>query len=176
MGSLLVTGFGPFGEHSENPSALLVKSLRDYDTRVIRVSYGAAERFVKRGIPNGVDRLLMLGVGRECDRFRVERKARNFVGDTPDVAGDARGPGRIDPNSPPFLWSTMFAGWVHPTPSWRPSAKAGSYLCNYLYFLALRRRPDILSGFVHVPPLAVMPIERQQALLERILWRVERES
>ena len=54
------------------------------------------------------------------------------------------------------------------------SDDAGCYVCNYAYFRALRRFPRRRVGFVHVPPVAVMPLERQRATLGEIVELVQR--
>jgi pyrrolidone-carboxylate peptidase len=53
------------------------------------------------------------------------------------------------------------------------SADAGCYLCNYLYYRALRRLPGKRVGFVHVPPLDVLPFEDQRRVLAGLIDRIE---
>ncbi len=49
------------------------------------------------------------------------------------------------------------------------SYDAGDYLCNFAYFLALRRLPRVLCGFIHVPSFDRVPQQEQLAWLEQIL-------
>ena len=54
------------------------------------------------------------------------------------------------------------------------SNDAGCYLCNYIYYQALRRLPpNVGVGFVHVPPLAVLPLDEQRLQLSRLIDAVE---
>jgi pyrrolidone-carboxylate peptidase len=100
--------------------------------------------------------------------LQIERIARNLNGDSPDVHGEVRS-GTIDPDGPPTLAATLFDGFAASPESF--SDDAGCYLCNYLFYRALRRlRPrGVRVGFVHVPPLAVMPLEAQQRDLARLI-------
>jgi len=105
--------------------------------------------------------------------FHLERVARNEIGPTPDVRGFVRGPAAIEPGGPVALATTLFN---HSTPalaSHAGSDDAGWYLCNYLYYRALRRFPDRRVGFVHVPPLEILPLDAQQDQLARLLEVIE---
>jgi hypothetical protein len=55
------------------------------------------------------------------------------------------------------------------------SDNAGCYLCNYVYYRALRRFPGKRVGFVHVPPLEVVPLDAQRERLMRLLNALEAE-
>ena len=118
--------------------------------------------------------LIMLGVSRRPG-IEVERLAHNRTSRRPDAAG--RGPGSsaeaqpgvdlvgsddaedvLDPFGPPQLATTL---------PWQPfevpvstegfalgtSLDAGGYLCNFVFYKALRHLPGIgQRGFVHLPP------------------------
>jgi pyrrolidone-carboxylate peptidase len=58
-------------------------------------------------------------------------------------------------------------------PSFANSDNAGCYLCNYVYYRALRRFPAKRVGFVHVPPLDVMPLDAQRERLAHLLSALE---
>lgn len=87
-----------------------------------------------------------------------------------------------------IAWSTvLFVQFVPPThlPEWltarrhdaRPSEDAGRFVCNCTYYLSLlhsekvRRREGrpLHALFLHVPPLAVVPLQRQFACLLDLL-------
>jgi pyroglutamyl-peptidase len=162
-----VTGFLPFGAHAVNPSALLAASCgrRRF---VIEAAYSAVDAFLDDLSVEaaGFDRLLMLGLRGGGTGIDVEQIARNHTGPEPDVRGVICGPGAIEPGAPGLLRGTLFASAPATT---RPSTDAGCYLCNYIYYRALERFPDKRMGFVHVPPLEVMPLELQRRHLDDLL-------
>ena len=57
----------------------------------------------------------------------------------------------------------------------RPSDDAGDYLCNYIYYSALRKFDGAGKqiGFLHVPPLDKLPLEHQLVELQQILMEIE---
>ena len=164
----LVTGFLAFQGFDVNPSALLAQSSgRPYE--LIDVSFDAAETFLERlaASHGAYDRVLMLGVRGSGALIEVERLARNHVGPELDVRGEVRGPGPIEPGAPATLPTTLFDPASTAATSF--SDDAGCYLCNYIYYRALRRFPRSRVGFVHVPPLDVVPLEAQQRHLASLL-------
>ena len=182
--STLVTGFLPFGGFSVNPSMLLAQSCgRAFE--LLEVSYEAVDEWLDRieraGAP--FDQLLMLGLRGDGTTFYLEQVARNEIGASPDVRGVVRGPSPIEPNDPPLLAGTLFTGAVgsvrlsteHRAAEVASSDNAGCYLCNYLYYRALLRFPGKRVGFVHVPPLEVVPLDAQRERLGRLLNALEAE-
>lgn len=164
-----MTGFGPFGSVSQNPSALLASSYAPH--HILEVSFGAVDRFIASRPWEAFDQLLLMGVAGDEPRFRLERTARNYVGAAPDVRGVCRGPGTIDSAAPSVLYSTLWPGPLLETDGefWRASDDAGSYLCNYLLFRALQHGSGCRVGFLHVPLLEVVPLETQLAWLDRLV-------
>lgn len=167
--ALLVTGFLAFGDVVENPSALLAERCGARHA-LLEVAYDAVDAFL-----NGLcdapppQVLLMLGVARRAGEIRLERTARNKVGPLPDVRGQARPPGEIEPGAPAEIAGTLF------NPHFAASGMsfsddAGDYLCNYIYYRALRRLPQSTRvGFVHVPPLEAVPLDIQHRTLTGLL-------
>ncbi|MCW5943038.1 MAG: tRNA (adenosine(37)-N6)-threonylcarbamoyltransferase complex ATPase subunit type 1 TsaE [Fimbriimonadaceae bacterium] len=174
----IVTGFGPFGGVARNPSAWLAeRSGRPH--RVLEVSFCAVDAFLADLDPDSFDRLLMLGLaaGETDPRLRLESRAVNRVGKTPDVAGVVAGPGPIDPFAPPQRRANLFIDRLAmDTERWRVSVDAGDYLCNYALFRALGAFPDRRIGFVHVPPEATWPLDNQLAAFSELLTEVESEG
>ena len=172
----LVTGFLAFEGFDVNPSALLAEqSGRRFE--LIEVAYQAADEFVARLDPSTFDRWLILGVAGKSTRLRTENLARNVVGQRPDVRGIVLGPGKIDPAGPDTLPGTLFRSpiFATETSTRQPSNDAGKYLCNYIYFRALRRFEGMNKsiGFLHVPPLEQMPLDTQLRTVREILEQVE---
>ncbi|HZN67403.1 MAG TPA: hypothetical protein VFB66_19095 [Tepidisphaeraceae bacterium] len=167
----LVTGFLAFEGFEVNPSALLARSSgRPHE--LIEVAFDAVEEFLDRlavAAPD-YDSVLMLGVRGGGTRIEVERVARNHVGASPDVRGQVIGPAPIEPAGPDALYGTLFPDDLH----WPASHDAGCYLCNYVYYRALRRLPPTIRvGFGHVPPLNVVPLHEQQRDLSRLLELID---
>ena len=164
----IVTGFLAFGGFSLNPSALLAESCgRPFE--LLEVSFAAVDQFLDRlhgGPP--FDQLLMLGLRGDGTTFNLERIARNHVGGAPDVRGVVRGPEHIEISGPDTLRTTLFND-VPLLASMAASDDAGCYLCNYIYYRALRRFPAKGIGFVHVPLPEVLSLPAQQRELARLL-------
>ena len=171
----LVTGFGPFGHVAENPSGRLAEGCgRPF--RVLEVAYEAVDLFLEGLNPEGFDTLLMLGVAVGRTHVTPELYARNWKGETADVRGVSI-PGPIEETEPLLLSSTLWNAHLVAELSVHPgvfaSMDAGSYLCNYLSYRALRRFPQKRVGFLHVPPIERISLERQAETLSEILTAVE---
>ena len=170
---ILVTGFLPFGDHAVNPSALLAESCgRPFE--VLEVSFAAVDSFVARvaSARTPPDVLLMLGLRGGGNTIDLEMIARNHIGPSPDMRGETRGPGPIDPGGPDVLPTRLSVALKSPG-RFSPSEDAGCYLCNYVYYEALRRLPaSVRVGFVHVPPLDAIPFDQQRAELLRVLGAI----
>lgn len=159
---VLVTVFGPFPGHPENPTERIADALAGEDhvvSHVLAVSY---ERAVQQ-----IDDLVRMirpaaavgfGVVADAGGIRLEEVARNHGGAaTPDVDGELGTDGPID-DGPPTVPSRL------PLPSIadalvgagipvEPSNDAGRYVCNHV-FRHLVMHPDLVGrpvGFVHVP-------------------------
>ena len=143
---------------------------------VLDVSFQAVDEFIEELQPNELDALLMIGVAPKAEKMKIELIARNVVSRTPDVRNEVHGPAPVS-----FTSSGSLAGslWRSPelfaeTEDWEPSVDAGDYLCNFVYHRALSSYPDKRVGFLHVPPVESMPLDRQQDVLGRILELVNR--
>ena len=168
-----VTGFRPWAAFTVNPSELLAESCgRPFER--LEVSFAAVDEFLDRiaAAEGAFDRLLMLGLNGGGTTVRLEWTARNHVGDGADVGGAVRGPGPIEPGGPPTLPTTLFDA-SPPLALFATSDDAGSYLCNYVYYRALRRLPHKRVGFVHVPPPEVVPLDAQRRQLAALLDAIE---
>lgn len=167
----LVTGFLAFEGFEVNPSALLARSSgRPHE--LIEVAFDTVEGFLDRFVTASpaYDRVLMLGVRGGGTRIEVERVARNHVGASPDVRGQVLGPGPIESDGPDALHGSLFPDGLQ----WPASHDAGCYLCNYIYYRALRRLPPTVKvGFAHVPPINAVPLHEQQRDLSRLLELIE---
>jgi pyroglutamyl-peptidase len=172
----LVTGFGPFLNVEDNPSARLAAAL-NRPHRVLEVSYEAVDAFIGELDPNSFDRLLMMGVASERAHLCPELFARNVYGSTSDVSGSVR-TGSIRPREPLLLNTTLFtesalASLLIANPQMRVSMDAGAYLCNFAYYQALTAFKDKRVGFLHVPHFDRIPFETQAQAIESLLKALE---
>ena len=170
-----VTGFGPFGNVTKNPSGRLAEGCgRPFE--ILEVAYEAVDAFVEALNPEGFDTLLMLGVAVSRTHITPELYARNWKGETPDVRGVSI-PGPIEEDEPLLLPSTLWNAHLVAGLSVHPgvfaSLDAGSYLCNYLSYRALRRFPQKRVGFLHVPPFERVSERGQAEVLSEILNAIE---
>lgn len=167
---LLVTGFGPFGDVGDNPSAWLAERLGT-PYRILEVSYTAVDDFVEELQADPPDALLLMGVASGAERMRVETTGRNLTGSIPDVEGRLAGPGPIDPTGPPQLGATLWRApeFFETNDLWETSVDAGSYLCNYALYRCLQALPNVSVGFLHVPLPDQVPLERQLEVVRTLV-------
>ena len=171
----LVTGFGPFGTVTDNPSQRLAEGCgRPF--QVLEVSYDAADAFLKELSSEGFDNLLMLGVAQRREFPTPELYARNSKGETPDVRGQSTS-GPIEPGQPLLLESTLWTAHLladlEVSLGLHTSLDAGNYLCNYVSYRALLRFPEKRVGFLHVPAFEQLAEERQAEILAAVLQKIE---
>lgn len=172
----LVTGFGPFLDVADNPSAQLAESC-GRPHRVLPVSYDEVEDFIFHLEPESFDRLLLIGVAPARSHICAELFARNTYGRVADIQGTTRS-GLIQADQPLLLGSTLFGDdvlsdlLVH-HPKVRMSLDAGSYLCNFCYFKALTAFPSKQVGFLHIPSFSTMPLDEQLQITDELLRSLE---
>lgn len=172
---VLATGFGPFLSVAENPSETVVRQL-GLPFRILQVSFEEVDRFVAE--LEGWDAVLMLGVSGKAEKPVLETVARNYFGSTEDVHGIAGGPGAIHPQAPAQLGSTLFRREeLFLGGRWTIGTDAGDYFCNYLLYKMLWEKPDVLAGFIHIPPFENLPqAECLSALNELVVLMELREA
>lgn len=170
---VLVTGFGPFGDVGDNPSAWLAERV-GFECRVLEVSFAAVDEFVEEVSNNPPDALVLMGVAAGAERMRIETTARNEVGAVPDVRGEVAGPAPIDPLGPPQIGATLWRSpeFFQDNEYWETSTSAGTYLCNYVFYRCLKALPNTAVGFLHVPLADQMPLEQQLEVTRGILDEV----
>ncbi|HET7573103.1 MAG TPA: pyroglutamyl-peptidase I [Gaiellaceae bacterium] len=169
----LLTGFAPFGAHETNPSQLLVEALAGdggVATAVLPVSYARAAGELARAVHAAEpDLVVCFGLAERRAEVSVERFALNLDdAESADNDGVVRA-AAIDPDGPVAYRSGLPVDEVVaalreaglPAGS---SRDAGGYLCNHVFYalsrLLERERPQTRCGFVHVPPLEVLPLEQ----------------
>jgi pyroglutamyl-peptidase len=171
---IAVVGFERFGAHTENPSERVVRALAGAPglaTAVLPVAYRRAEAQLAATLDAArPDALLLLG-RHEGEAIRLERVALNLDdAASPDEDGEWRSGTPILAGGPVGHWSTLpleafaaaLASRALPV-VW--SRDAGGFLCNHVFYLARewveRSGRRIPCGFVHLPPLEALALERQ---------------
>lgn len=165
---ILLTGFEPFGGATVNPTAAIVAALDGNvvaGRRVIGVvlpcvfrrSLAALQRHLQRERPELV---VCLGLAGGRSDITPERVAINV--DDARIADNAGGQPVDRPivrGGPAAYWSTLpikamvAALRTRGVPA-SVSQTAGTFVCNHVFYglmHALRRRPGVRGGFVHVP-------------------------
>lgn len=189
---LLLTGFGPFPGAPVNPTGPLIRALKralqsrpgiQVDTHVFRTTYAAVDRGLPRLLHRkNPDVLLMFGLATRSHGLRVETQARNRICRSPDAAGVvpdrrkiAEGAPRTQPIRAPKA-ALLRAAKSGALPA-RLSANAGDYLCNYLYWHALKSvgRAGGPGGavFIHVPSLDERKVPHSKRTMDNFVAAAE---
>lgn len=176
---LLITGFGPFGSVSDNPSAVIARHLDGTvcgRCRVVGVVLPVEIETLEERLAALIDRfrpaaVVQFGVAESRDRLILERVAVNQAGFTiPDITGVSWRDRALVERGPPTREATLplraiAECWSDARLPYAWSDDAGRYLCNAaLYFglaIAHRQAPEIPWGFIHVP----LPREENPASL-----------
>jgi pyroglutamyl-peptidase len=171
---IAVAGFAPFGAHAVNPSEQVVRALAGQPglaTTVLPVAWRRAERALVAWLESVRPAALLLLGRHEGDAIRLERVALNLDdAASADEEGERRSGVPIRPAGPVGHWSTLpleafaaaLAGRALPH-VW--SRDAGGFLCNHVFYVARdwieERGHDLPCGFLHLPPLEALALERQ---------------
>jgi len=164
---VLLTGFGSFGPHTLNPSAVVAAAL---DGEVISKALVVGRLFetstatVAQALTRALDEvepvlLICLGLAPGRSALSLERIAANvrdfpiadydgaILRDVPVIEG---GPDGVFSGLP---LRAILARWLGEGIPGHISDTAGTYLCNQLFYLACDagRRRGIPAGFIHIP-------------------------
>ena len=184
--TVLVTGFGPFGDQTDNPSALAVQSLAEHwapadgprlVVEVLPVSFARAGARVTELIATHRPSLVLgVGVAAGRQRLGLERVAVNLVdARIADVDGHQPVDVPVLPGEPAALFTSLpVKACLHALQDAGLPAElsltAGTYVCNALMFAALAAAPTgTRAGFLHVPDADVVPVAEVARALRIIL-------
>lgn len=161
---VLITGFGPFLDHRQNPSDRLARALDDRYAGPARlkacsplpVELGrAAQRALRAVEHHNACAVVAFGLAAGARRIRLERRALNRSDSrAPDNAGVVGAGRAVIPGAPFVRRATIplepirAALWARSIAS-ETSDDAGGYVCNDLYYRLLHAGVPAL--FVHVP-------------------------
>jgi len=176
---LLLTGFGPFESVGLNPSGELARALAEAPglvTRVLPVTFRGSARSLDDALA-ALPRLAALvctGVHGGAT-FRLERRARARLGsarrdndgEEGSVVSGAMGGGDGDLETSLDLVQLGELLRSCGAREVQLSDDAGGYVCERVYRHALVRAAErgIPAVFLHVPPLELVPLEQQLAVV-----------
>lgn len=161
---ILVTGFEPFGQDTENASGAVVERLRGFEwdpglevvTSILPVTWsGSAPAFLRAIETHHPDAVLAVGEAGGRALVTPERRARNIGhGRIPDNDGAPRPAAPLD-EGPEFLESridpaSLVAAIRSVSVPAEVSDDAGAFLCNAVY-RALLHETNLPGTFIHVP-------------------------
>ena len=164
--SVLVTGFEPFGAHDVNPSQLLAEELGGV---VLPVSYARAADALRAALREREPEVVVcFGLAETRSAVSVERFAHNLdEASTSDNESAAGSGSEIEPGGPLACRSSLPVDAIvaalrqQEIPA-EVSRDAGGFLCNHVFYVLTRALgAGQRGGFVHVPPLDVLPLEEQ---------------
>jgi pyroglutamyl-peptidase len=165
--TILLTGFGPFGDETRNPSGELALDIAeshglpaDVRAAVLPVVFRETEARIRDLLLEAPpDCVLSLGLAAGSPTLRLERVGVNFRRGA-DAAGNATDGEPIVPDAPAAYFASL------PVPELiaalhrcgipaQDSFSAGTYCCNEALFAALHlcatQRLRTRAGFVHLP-------------------------
>ncbi|GMR49691.1 hypothetical protein PMAYCL1PPCAC_19886, partial [Pristionchus mayeri] len=168
---VLVTGFGPFGAHTSNPSAEVAKALASYplqDCVVVAQEMRVVYSEVKKTVPklweeHDPDLVIHIGVHPDRSCVKIEKQAFADGYCRLDVDGCVPVDNKCVDNLDQTLRSSIdVEGLVKKT---REALKdelggleiecsddPGRYLCGFSYYLSLSN-DNSKALFIHIPPL-----------------------
>ena len=166
---LLLSGFGPFDDVTDNPSWLSVEPLGDtmiegYDVRTVQIPVvwdEAHTKFFEQYDKFHPAIAIGSGIAVGDTTIRLESTAVNIASGT-DEAGVAKNKAKINESGPDKYSSLLplqnllddLKAQSFPV---RITSSAGTFLCNYLFYGIMARVEQepasrhVLGGFIHVP-------------------------
>ena len=160
---ILVTGFGPFGNFSTNPTEELISYLEraneDIDSMVLPVAYDKArDLLIERLEENQYRSAISFGLNPFIGHFNIEEIAVNIrASEVPDVDGVSGGDQPVRKGGPLALRSRLPTADIQrklrdsKIPA-RRSFSAGVYICNEVFYTLLDVfGSEKMTGFIHVP-------------------------
>lgn len=175
---IIITGFGPFGDLSSNPSEKLINSLKSelqdelYRLFVLPVSYDYCSSWSENNISQKTSLLIHFGVSVKSETILLERTGRNIIGSSSDIDGESPERKILD-EEVDVIQSGLDLISVKSEMNSNGfdcdiSDNAGDYLCNFILFKSLRVAQD-RTLFVHVPPEKELSIEELKTFTLELL-------
>ncbi|MEI7577180.1 MAG: hypothetical protein WCK51_09820 [Armatimonadota bacterium] len=169
--NLLVTGFGPFRDITDNPSSKLAEALHG-NTELLPVQYGKVESFAISLRSRSEDTILCLGLNARATDLRFELYAHNQIGAERGFGSRRHTRTVIKPSGPRTLGQTLLTPKHLGELALATSFTPGDYLCNFLLYSLLVRYPERRIGFVHVPLFEKVTMSDQLEQLKGLIQLV----
>jgi pyroglutamyl-peptidase len=164
---ILISGFLPFGSHTENSSQIIAEKFKThqidgFDIRVVilPVTFGSAFERLKDEIDSfGPDAVICMGLASNRKTICLEKVAVNFMhSNGPDNDGVVKKHEKILSDGPSAYFSTLPLEAMLEVEGAFPlkmSMSAGSFVCNETMFRLLDylKNGEVQSGFIHLPSL-----------------------
>ncbi len=162
MTTILLTGFGPFGTATSNPSGEIVKQISGENivTAILPVAYAqSAEHLLALIVEHKPDVVICLGQAEGRTHITPEKVAINLDdARLADNEGVLRSDVKILEDGPDAYFTTLpvkdmvEAMKAKGIPA-ALSLSAGAFLCNHVFYVAQNKFAGtaVRSGFVHVP-------------------------
>ncbi|MFC0583017.1 pyroglutamyl-peptidase I family protein [Micrococcoides hystricis] len=185
---ILLTGFEPFGDQAQNPTAQIAEELvgctiggssaagtpaqsATIVSAVLPVEFAAVGLALEHLLQTHQPELVLsLGLAAGTQALRFERVAINLIdARIPDNAGAQPVDVPVLPGAPNAYFTTLpvkaMAAAARPVAATTLSYSAGSYVCNALMFHALHATSvsAVRAGFLHVPTADVIPVKTVSA-------------
>jgi pyroglutamyl-peptidase len=166
--TFLVTGFEPFGGHSQNTSELLVNALAATSPvspvcEILPTSFVRAGRRIEELLlAHRPEVAILFGLAAHESGVRIEERAKNRdESAASDNDGDIGRGREVSSGGPPSLRGSLPSAHLLALAkelglNARLSRDAGGFVCNHVYYRALslirERGMPTLCGFIHLPP------------------------
>lgn len=165
---ILITGFEPFGEYTENSSWVVANKVATQNTfgidialELMPVSFRSVAKTLRTAVTrHNPDLLIMLGQAGSSDKVRLERIAINMM-DARNADNDGFIPDEepINTETPVALFTNtdikqLYNAIVEQSIPVKISNSCGLYVCNRIYYEALMLCNEInkmKAIFVHLP-------------------------
>ena len=163
MARILITGFEPFGNASENPSRVIIEELKgEFETLLLPVVFDESSQKLLAAIDEVLpDVVVSLGQAEGRDAITPEKIAINWDdASIADNAGHVRKSQKIIADGADGYFSTLpLEAIVDQIQAVGVPAKislsAGSFVCNHVFYAMQHHLlgRNVQSGFIHVPLL-----------------------
>ncbi len=168
MKTILMTGFGTWGQERYNSSWEGLNSTEfhlpagwRHDIRQLTVSWAQAPRLLRPRIEPDVKAVICFGMT-GGDQVLTERIATNLIIPGLSVVDDKPHSSEfVRKSGPPAYWTGLPHEAIcerlrEHSISCGESHWAGPHICGFMFYWLMdyiaRCRPDIVGGFIHVPP------------------------
>lgn len=188
MDTIIITGFGAFGNNATNPTQKLASEFNNTSseikvvTAILPVTFNDAfnvfEKLVNANGKKNIKAIIHLGLAENRLQLEAEKIAINWIhARIPDNNGTIITGQKIQPAGLDGIFSTLDLSLVEKTANdcqipFGHSYSAGTYVCNYLYYQTLFHYPEIPTVFLHLPKEDKISFEDAHYFLQDLVKRL----